>query len=89
MAGREYASWRRSQEHVDPTTQGLMASCRLAEEDASFFERMAQANNMSGRAIVRTMSVARTIADIAQRRQVTRSDLCEALSFRLREGVGS
>ena len=89
MAGREYASWRRAHEQVEETTQGLMASCHLDDEDARFFERMAKANSMSGRAIVRTMSVARTIADIDQRREVSRADLCEALSFRVREGVGS
>lgn len=89
MAAREYASWRREREQLEPTTQGLMASCHLEHDDARFFEHMAQSNNMSGRAIVRTISVARTIADIAQKRSVSRSDLCEALSFRLREGVGA
>ena len=88
MAGREYASWRLSHESWEHTTQGLMGSCHLAEEDERFFEEIAKLNHMSGRAIVRTISVARTIADIERRRNVTRDDLCEALGFRLREGVG-
>ena len=89
MSGREYSSWRHAHEHIEATTQGLMASCHLEEDDVRFFEEMARANNMSGRAIVRTIGVARTIADIDQRRSVSRTDICEALSFRLREGVGS
>ena len=88
LAGREYASWRMSAEGVSVTTQGVIASCHLDAEDERFFERMARANRMSGRAIVRTLSVARTIADIAQRRRVSKSDLCEALGFRIRDGVG-
>ena len=88
MAGREYGSWRRAHEHVGATTQDLMASCHLEPKDEEFFERMATLNHMSGRAIVRTMSVARTIADIDGRLAVSKSDLCEALGFRLREGVG-
>ena len=88
MAAREYASWRRAHEQVGSTTQDLMESCHLEQADADFFERMAALNHMSGRAIVRTISVARTIADMAQRRAVCKADICEALSFRLREGVG-
>ena len=88
MAAREYASWRRAREQVGSTTQDLMESCHLEQADADFFERMAALNHMSGRAIVRTISVARTIADMAQRRAVCKADICEALSFRLREGVG-
>lgn len=89
MAGREYASWRVAREEVERTEQGLIKSCKLSEEDRGFFETVAVANKMSGRAIVRVLSVARTIADMAQRANVTRPDLCEAIGFRLREGVGS
>ena len=88
IAGREYASWRKEYDHVGASAQQIMASCKLSAEDEHFFEEVAQANHMSGRAIVRTMAVARTIADIAQRHIVDRADLCEALGFRLREGVG-
>ena len=88
LAGREYAAWRRGQESAGTQTQDVIASCRLSEADEQFFEKTAQAANMSGRAIVRTLSVARTIADMAQRRSVVKADLCEALGFRLRDGVG-
>ncbi len=89
MKGRDYASWRKEHDGVEATTQGLVASCRLTGEDSSFFEECARRNNMSGRAIVRVLSVARTIADMAERRAVAKQDLCEALGFRLRDGVGS
>ena len=88
MEGREYASWRKAREGSGTTTQDVIASCHLDARDEAFFERMAALNHMSGRSIVRTMSVARTIADLAQRPAVAKSDICEALGFRLREGVG-
>ena len=44
---------------------------------------------MSGRAIMRTLSVARTIADMEESHEVLMTHLCEALSFRVREGVGA
>ena len=88
LKGREYASWRAEHENVPLTSQGLIESCHLEASDERFFEKAAAANNMSGRSIVRTLSVARTIADIDQRRTVSKTDLCEALGFRLREGIG-
>lgn len=89
MAGREYASWRRAREGRCSGTQDLMASCHLDEKDARFFENVAARKHMSGRGIVRTMSVARTIADMQNRKAVSRENLCEALSYRLREGIGN
>lgn len=88
LAAREYASWRLAHEAVEQTTQGLVRSCHLDEADERFFEKAAASNNMSGRAIVRTLSVARTIADIDQRQKVSKIDLCEALGFRLRNEIG-
>lgn len=88
MAGREYASWRKSQEQCGRTSRGVIQSCRLSRDDEAFFEKAAQTANMSGRAIVRVLMVARTIADMAQRPRVERADICEALGFRLRDGVG-
>ena len=88
MAGREYASWRRERDGSASVQGRVIESCRLSAEDESFFEQVARANQMSGRAIVRTASVARTIADMAQSKVVTRAHLCEALGFRLRDGIG-
>lgn len=88
LAGREYASWRCEHEHVPATSQGVIASCHLKEADAQFFEHAAARAKMSGRGIVRTLNVARTIADIAQEHTVSKAHLCEALGFRLRDGIG-
>lgn len=49
-------------------------------------ESLASAGRMSGRAIMRTLSLARTIADMEQTGSVSRDHLCEAVGFRLREG---
>ncbi len=88
MKGRSYASWRKARDPHAATTQGIVESCRLAKDDERFLGKVAKSNNMSGRAIVRTLSVARTIADIDERATVSRNDLCEALGFRLRAGEG-
>ena len=88
MKAREYASWRRARIELGNSPQDVIASCRMDDQDAAFFERMAQANHMSGRAIVRTLSVARTIADMSERDRVVKADLCEAIGFRTRDGVG-
>ena len=88
MRGREYASWRQARYGKARGTQEVIEACRMEDDDRSFFEKMALANRMSGRAIVRSLAVARTIADMAQRPGVSKDDLCEALGFRLREGVG-
>ena len=66
----------------------LVRDCHLSESNREFFEQSAKAHNMSGRAIMRTLSVARTIADMEESHEVLMTHLCEALSFRVREGVG-
>ena len=67
----------------------LVRDCHLSEPNREFFEQSAKAHNMSGRAIMRTLSVARTIADMEESHEVLMTHLCEALSFRVREGVGA
>lgn len=88
FAGWEYASWRKAHEELDGSTQSLVRSCHLADGDERFLEKAAAANGMSGRGIVRTLAVARTIADVDQRRNVSKSDICEALGYRLRNKMG-
>ena len=64
----------------------LVRSCRLSADDEAFYEYVARGNRMSGRAIMRTLAVARTVADMEEARAVGRRHLCEALAFRLRDG---
>lgn len=66
----------------------LIRSCRLSSEDSSFLEGIAAANHMSGRAIMRALGVARTIADMDESLIVVKRHLCEAFGFRLRKGEG-
>ena len=65
--------------------QYLVDSCKLKSSDFAFFEKIASSNNMSGRGIMRVLSVARTIADIEQSKHVAHEHLCEALTYRLRD----
>lgn len=93
LLGREYASWRRAREQDCETDSEdvrsparLVRSCALSEKDREFLERAAQGSHMSGRAIMRTLGIARTIADMDEALVVERRHICEALSLRLREG---
>ena len=58
-------------------------ACGLSDDDEKFLE---EASRMSGRAIMRTLALARTVADMEERDRVERRHLCEAVGFRLREG---
>lgn len=102
LLAREYASWRRSQDEESdgsdtcddagtraPSPSGVVRSCRLSDANEAFLESMALAHHMSGRAIMRTLGVARTVADMEESRAVGKRHICEALGFRLREGEGS
>jgi magnesium chelatase family protein len=89
MAAREYASWRRERSGYDERgakTELVVRACALSDTDVEFLESLAQAAHMSGRAIMRTLTLARTVADMEQSECVARDHLCEAVGFRLREG---
>ena len=58
----------------------------MSEAERDFLEQLAASGSMSGRAIMRTLALARTIADMEQVPKVGRDHLCEAVGFRLREG---
>ena len=64
----------------------LVRACALTTQDEGFLEGAAKAGRLSGRAIMRTLALARTIADMEESARVERSHLCEAIGFRLREG---
>lgn len=86
MQGREFRAWREEKYKLKgKTMQDLVESCSLDCNDLAFFEGVASDNNMSGRGIIRVLSVARTIADIDKSLQVKHDHLCEALTFRIRD----
>ena len=71
-----------------PTHVSVADACGLSSEARSFLEAMARASALSGRAIVGSARVARTIADIDESATVTAEHVAEALGFRNRvEGV--
>jgi magnesium chelatase family protein len=59
----------------------------IEPEASDLLERAAARLGLSGRAQVRALRVARTIADLAQREQIAHDDLAEALAFHPRGGV--
>ncbi|MEG2747266.1 MAG: YifB family Mg chelatase-like AAA ATPase [Gordonibacter sp.] len=88
LRAREYASWRRARAEDDGSMAALVAACRLSDADRAFYEEATEAACMSGRAIMRTLTVARTVADMEEAPAVSKGHLCEALGFRLRERMG-
>ena len=87
LKAREFRAWREARIGAPSSeTEALVRSCGLDPQDEAFLENMASAGRMSGRAIMRTLSLARTIADMEQAEHVNRDHLCEAIGFRLREG---
>ncbi|MBQ9068019.1 MAG: YifB family Mg chelatase-like AAA ATPase [Eggerthellaceae bacterium] len=64
----------------------LMEACRMNTSTRAFFKHAAQRNALSGRAIMRTLRVARTIADLELRDEVAKEHVAEALALRIRVG---
>lgn len=88
MAGREYKSWRVSKgEGCANSVRAFIDSCQLTDEAIEFFEAFATRKNLSGRGIIRVLSIARTIADIEQRDRVGVDELFEASSFRIEDVI--
>ncbi|EGM77537.1 Mg chelatase-related protein [Rheinheimera sp. A13L] len=60
----------------------LEQHCRLQPTDADYFETCLTQLKLSARSYHKLLKVARTLADLAQRPQIERNDLLEALSYR-------
>lgn len=88
LRARAFASWRlaHSGEEKTVSSESLVKACSLSAQDEDFLKDMARRACMSGRAIIRTLSLARTVADMEEQYQVGREHICEAIGFRLREG---
>ena len=70
------------------SSKQIVEACGLAQDTHNFVIAMAEKNSMSGRALVNTLRVARTIADLGQSQSVCINHVSEALGFRIRDGVG-
>ena len=91
-AAREFRAWResrfgnvRSAGGKEPVLADRVAECRLSEECIALLEEVAGTYALSGRGVMKVVSVARTIADLAQEEKVGESALLEALGYRQRK----
>lgn len=89
MRAREFSSWRRSALGDGEANDigSLMARCRMAKRTTDMLESVSRTQMLSGRGISKTLSIARSIADIAESKSVGEEHLMEALSLRLRKGA--
>lgn len=99
LRGRAFGLWRRSRcdgegscrsvagnETYISTHPSIADECGLTDEARTFLEAVARASALSGRAVVSSLRVARTIADIEESVSVSADHVAEALGYRLRTG---
>ena len=88
MAGREFRSWRIcKQDGMELTSRNIFERFQLSVDAQEYFEKLADRRRLSGRGIARVLSVARTIADLAQADYVSKQHICEAAGLRMEESV--
>lgn len=68
-----------------PTDAEIRAACRLTEEGDAFLEEAYRALSLTPRTCLKTLRVARTIADLDASQGVEVAHLAEALSYRIGE----
>jgi len=78
---------RRRPQAVSPTNSGLSDRelkdfCPLDRESRNLLQMSMERLGLSARAYSRILKVARTIADLAERRDITSGDIAEAIQFR-------
>lgn len=97
MRARAFMEWRmsRSEEKEggmcvrSPRSPGhVIASCRLDDVAQAFVSQMAEHEGLSGRGLINTLKVARTIADMRESDRVSEEDLAEAFSLRVDGSLG-
>lgn len=87
MAARERSNRRGDARRALTSTvpSQVISACKLSPRQEALLEGMARRQHMSGRGIIRTLRVARTIADLGGSDTVEDDHLLEALMYR---GVG-
>ena len=90
IAAREFAEYRLARwASTDNSHRGkdeeLIAQCKLSSACSTYFETIARQYLMSGRGIMKVLSVARTIADMEQSECVTKDHITEASMYRIQD----
>lgn len=96
MRARAFARWRRERQglcddglaRVLPKGPDAVEACGLADDARDFAMAMAEGGNLSGRALVGSLRVARTIADMEESEVVRPDHLAEAFGLRMSDGIG-
>ena len=68
--------------NADLETKDIATYCYLGEEEKQFMEKVFRSLNLSARAYHRILRVARTIADLAESKEIRREHLTEAVCYR-------
>ena len=76
-------SMGRTGSNSDLTALEMDKHCRLRDGEKSFMKEAYDALSMSPRSYVRTLRVARTIADLSESKDIKEEHLAEALSYRM------
>lgn len=96
MRARAFASWRAGRMETKALSvcaqisNGLdsVEAYGLADDAKDFAITMAESGNLSGRALVGSLKVSRTIADMDESENVQADHLAEAFGFRMSDGIG-
>ena len=81
-AARERQLKRQGKPNALLDNKTLKKHCPLSKEVAATLEQLAERLGLSARAMMRTLKVARTIADLSSKANVEKSHILEACSFR-------
>ena len=82
VAARAIQNQRQGKANARLNLTELEQHCKLSPADADYFESCLTQLKLSARSYHKLIKVARTLADLAERPQIERSDLLEALSYR-------
>lgn len=96
LVAREFSSWRLTRQGGDDslaassqmTSAELIESCLLDDDARKFAISMAEQRELSGRALVGSLKVARTVADMEESERVTAEHLAEAFAYRVSDSIG-
>jgi magnesium chelatase family protein len=99
LAAREFRAWREARvrdaglskdggkAHAEEEIPDLLARNDVDAAAELFLRDAAASNSLSGRSIVRTVSLARTIADMEESQVVGEGHMAEAFGLRLRDSI--